>query len=100
MKFATGFREFYPLYVAGHQNRLCRLMHFVGSALALAILGYVLVKRDWQWLLAVPLAAHGLAWIGHVVFEKNRPLLFVHPLKGWAGAWVMFWHMLTDHGEG
>lgn len=99
MKRTMSFREFYPLYVAGHQNRFCRLMHFVGSVLALTILGYVLIKREWQWLLAVPVAAHGLALFGHVAFEKNRPFVFVHPLKGWAGAWVMFWHMLTGEME-
>ena len=40
------------------------------------------VTRDWRWLIAAPLAGYALAWLGHLVFEHNRPETFGHP--GWS----------------
>jgi hypothetical protein len=50
---------------------------------------------DWRWLVAAPLCGYGFAWIGHLVFEKNRPATFRHPLYSLMGDWVMFWQILT-----
>ncbi len=41
-------------------------------------------------LLVAPLFGYGLAWIGHFMFEKNRPATFKHPLYSLAGDLVMF----------
>jgi len=35
---------------------------------------------DWRLVLAAPLLAYGLAWIGHGCVEGNRPATFGHPL--------------------
>ncbi|MDE2496332.1 MAG: DUF962 domain-containing protein, partial [Xanthomonadaceae bacterium] len=37
-----------------------------------------------------PVCGYGCAWIGHFVFEKNRPATFRHPLYSFTGDWVMF----------
>jgi hypothetical protein len=92
----ASFREFYPHYLAEHQDRTCRRLHFVGSTLVLALLALVLFGAVgvW-WLLALPLIGYGFAWIGHFGFEKNRPATFRHPLYSFLGDWVMFRDMLT-----
>lgn len=92
----TSFREFYPHYLAEHRNRTCRRLHFVGSALVLAVLA--LVIGGWLsawWLLSLPVIGYGFAWVGHFAFEKNRPATFRHPLYSLIGDWVMFKDMLT-----
>ncbi|MBO9663085.1 DUF962 domain-containing protein [Dokdonella sp.] len=88
------FRDFYPFYLGEHRNRTCRRLHFIGSCLVLAVIGVAVATRDARWLLLAPLAGYGFAWVGHYVFEKNRPATFKHPLYSLAGDWVMFWDVL------
>jgi len=45
-------------------------------------------------LAAVPLVGYGFAWVGHFVFEKNRPATFQYPFYSLAADWVMFKDML------
>ena len=90
----SNFREFYPFYLGEHSNRTCRRLHFIGSTLVLATLPVAIGTRDARWLWLAPLFGYGFAWVGHVVFEKNRPATFKHPLYSFAGDWVMFWNIL------
>jgi hypothetical protein len=86
----SNFREFYPFYLSEHRNRTCRRLHFIGSALVLAALAGAIVTADARWLLAMPVIGYGFAWVGHFVFEKNRPATFRYPLYSLLGDWVMF----------
>jgi hypothetical protein len=85
----NSFAEFYPYYLQEHSNDVCRRLHYVGSLLVLGILGYALFTQQWLWLLAIPLAGYGFAWVGHFVFEKNKPATFKYPLYSFMGDWVM-----------
>jgi hypothetical protein len=85
----SSFAEFYPYYLEEHSNPVCRRLHYVGSVLVLVLLAYVLATRQWLLLLALPLVGYGFAWVGHFVFEKNRPATFKHPLYSFMGDWVM-----------
>ena len=91
----NSFAEFYPYYLAEHSHPACRRLHYVGSLLVLGLLAYVLFTREWLLLLALPLIGYGFAWIGHFVFEKNRPATFKHPLYSFMGDWVMLKDGLT-----
>ncbi len=84
-----SFAEFYPYYLQEHSNPTCRRLHYVGSLLVLATLAYALLSQQWLWLLALPLVGYGFAWVGHFVFEKNRPATFQYPLYSLMGDWVM-----------
>jgi hypothetical protein len=85
-----SFREFYPYYLAEHANVQCRRLHFVGSWGVLAVLAAALVTGNPWWLVAMPLIGYGFAWVGHFVFEKNKPATFRYPLYSLIGDWVMF----------
>lgn len=95
-KFATDpksfktFAEFYPFYLAEHSNRTCRRLHFMGSTLALACLGLLIATGNLYWLAAGVLCGYGFAWIGHFLFEKNKPASFQRPLYSFRGDWVMY----------
>ena len=85
----ASFREFYPYYLGEHRNRICRRLHFIGSSLVIAIVIAAAWMRQPLWLLLVPVAGYGFAWVGHYGFEKNRPATFRHPLYSLLGDWVM-----------
>jgi len=93
-KHFDSFSDFYPFYLGEHANRTCRRLHFVGSALVLAVVAVATAMRDPVWLLAAPVAGYGFAWVGHFAFEKNRPATFQYPLYSLMGDWVMFRDML------
>ena len=88
------FREFYPFYLSEHANRTCRRMHFIGSSLVIGVIVAALSTGNPWWLALAPLAGYGFAWIGHFVFEKNKPASFRQPLYSFVGDWVMYWDIL------
>jgi hypothetical protein len=76
------YREFWPRYLAGHTDPRTRGLHYIGTALAVSTIALACVARDWRWLLALPVAGYAPAWLGHLIFERNRPETFRHP--GWS----------------
>ncbi|MBO6825911.1 MAG: DUF962 domain-containing protein [Sneathiella sp.] len=86
----ASFAEFYPFYLQEHSDVTCRRLHFVGSALVLAVLVSTVVSGNWVMLWALPVIGYGFAWVGHFFFEKNRPATFKHPIYSLIGDWVMF----------
>ena len=93
-RFAS-FADFYPYYLAEHRTPACRRLHFVGTALVIAVLVLALVLRNAWLLLAVPVAGYGFAWMGHLFFEKNRPATFTHPFYSLIGDIALFRDMLV-----
>ncbi len=89
------FGDFYPFYLAEHSNRTCRRLHFLGTLSALLLLIYVIATASWMWIWLALIAGYGFAWIGHFVFEKNRPAIFQYPFYSLAGDFVMFKDILT-----
>lgn len=94
-KTYQSFKEFYPFYLSQHQNQVCRRLHFIGTLSVLVILFYTLISRSWIMLLLIPLSGYGFAWVGHILFEKNKPATFVFPVYSFIGDWVMFKDIIT-----
>lgn len=91
----ASFAEFYPFYLSEHSNRTCRRLHFVGTSLGLVMLLHALSTLDVRWVLAALVTGYAFAWIGHFVFEKNRPATFRYPLYSFIGDWAMWKDILT-----
>ena len=94
-KAFTSFAEFYPFDLGEHSNRTCRRLHFVGSTLSLVCIGMLLYSGRMQYLLYALLCGYGFAWVGHFVFEKNRPATFKRPAYSFMGDWVMYKDLWT-----
>ena len=91
----TRFADFYPYYLQEHSHPTCRLLHFVGSWLVLAVIGIAVITQMWMLLWLLPVIGYGFAWVGHFFFEKNKPATFSYPLYSLMGDWVMFKDILT-----
>jgi len=86
----ASFADFYPHYLREHQNRTNRRLHFFGTTLVILMVGAILATGGWGWLLLVPVAGYGPAWVGHFWFERNRPATFSHPLCSLIGDFRMY----------
>jgi hypothetical protein len=87
IEMPKSFEEFWPYYVSQHQNKTSRQLHFVGTTIAM---GCVAATPFYPpALLAAPVAGYGMAWIGHFVFEKNKP-------ASWGGAKALVWSLRGD----
>ena len=90
-----SFAEFWPFYLREHSKPRTRALHYAGTTLVIAIGVFALLNGRWLWLLAIPLAGYGFAWVAHFAVEKNRPATFTYPLWSLAADFKMWWLWLT-----
>ncbi|POR46159.1 hypothetical protein B0G62_1268 [Paraburkholderia eburnea] len=86
----ANFAQFYPFYLSEHSNLMSRRLHFIGSLGVIGCVAMAIATGMWLWLPAAVICGYGFAWIGHFMFEKNRPATFRHPVYSLMGDWVMF----------
>ncbi|MHB1544978.1 MAG: Mpo1-like protein [Gammaproteobacteria bacterium] len=91
------FSEFYRYYLTQHSTINCRRMHFVGTLLVIMDLAFALIQHNFWWLIWAPFLGYGCAWLGHGLFEKNRPATFGHPIWSLIGDGRMFWDTLRSY---
>jgi hypothetical protein len=88
------FAEFWPHYVRAHSKLRTRILHAIGSTLALAFVILGIAASPW-FFLGAPLIGYSFAWYGHFFVEHNKPATFGHPFWSLAADYVMLWKMLT-----
>ena len=89
-----SFAEFWPYYVRAHSRPRTRLLHAIGSVLAIVCVLLALSVDLWFLLLA-PLLGYAFAWYGHFFVEHNRPATFGHPLYSLAADYRMLFLMMA-----
>lgn len=94
MEFKS-FADFYPYYLNEHRNLTCRKLHFVGTGAVISLLLLFFFTGNPSILILLPILGYGFAWIGHFIFEKNRPATFKHPFYSLLGDFRMFWDILS-----
>jgi hypothetical protein len=90
-----SFEEFWPFYVREHQNETNRMLHFVGTTLAGGVIAAAALTRRPALLLAFPVVGYGFAWVGHFLFEGNKPASWSYPAWSFRGDLVMWWKTAT-----
>ncbi|MGB1205115.1 MAG: Mpo1-like protein [Chitinophagales bacterium] len=93
-KYKT-LNDFYAYYLTEHQSPISQTLHFIGTGIVFTLLIGFLFTFNWRFLLAMPIAGYGFAWVGHAFFEKNRPATFTYPLYSLASDFIMFWHIMS-----
>ncbi|MFZ9905213.1 MAG: Mpo1-like protein [Steroidobacteraceae bacterium] len=84
-----NFEEFYPFYLGEHADRTSRRLHVIGTSAAVLQILAAIVLREPMLCLTALLSGYGFAWVGHYVFEKNRPATFKYPLYSLRGDFRM-----------
>ena len=86
----TSYREFWPTYISQHGRPATRLLHFIGTSGAIALITMAAVLPQLWLLLAAPFSGYFFAWVGHFFVEKNRPATFKYPLFSLIGDFHMY----------
>jgi hypothetical protein len=85
-----NLEEYYQYYLSLHQNKTCRLLHFLGQLTTIAYTVWVLWNWYWYLIPFIPFIIYPFAWSGHYLFEKNEPAAFKDPVKAKISDWMMF----------
>ena len=91
----ASFRDFYPYYLQQHTNTVSRRLHVCGTLLALTLVLAALLTGRWPLLPLALLAGYGPAWLGHYLFEHNKPATLGHPLYSLRGDLTMLGEVLS-----
>lgn len=94
MTFKT-FSDFYSYYLNLHSNFMCRRLHFIGTCGVIALLLLFFFTGNLVLLALLPVTGYGLAWIGHLIFERNRPATMKYPFWSLLADFRLFWDILV-----
>ena len=89
-----SFSDFWPFYVRAHSQQRTRVLHAIGSVLAIVTLGLALAVNLWL-LLAVPVVGYAFAWYAHFFVEGNKPATFGHPFYSLVADYRMLFLMMA-----
>jgi len=81
------YPQFWARYLRAHSKPSTRVLHYIGSLMALGLLAVGIARLDWRLIVAAPVVGYGFAWTAHVALEGNRPETFGHP----------FWSLVSDY---
>ena len=88
------FADFWPDYVRAHSRGKTRVLHAIGSVLAIVMLGLSFALSLW-FLIAVPVIGYAFAWYAHFFVERNKPATFGHPFYSLVADYRMTFLMMA-----
>ena len=87
-----NYNEFYRFYLTEHRNITSRRLHVLGSAIGGYFIAKAIRRRKPKYVLYGLIPGYACAWVGHFMFEKNKPASFKQPLF----SFISDWRMLSD----
>lgn len=88
------FKEFWSMYVLAHQDAKNRALHFLATLLTFVFVGVFAVTHNFIFLALIPVVSYGLAWMGHFLHERNKPLTWKYPIFSLVADYKMFFMIL------
>lgn len=92
-----NYHDFYRFYLTEHQNIMSRRLHVVGSSIGLYFFTKAIKQRKTKYFVYGLVSGYTCAWIGHFVFEKNKPASFKQPIYSFISDWRMFADVLRGN---
>ena len=90
------YPTFYRFYLTEHRNIMSRRLHATGSSIGLYFFAQAILKRKPRYFAYGLVSGYACAWVGHFMFEKNKPASFKQPLY----SFISDWRMLADIVKG
>lgn len=87
-----NYTEFYRFYLTEHRSIASRRLHVVGSSIGVYFFSKAIQQRKARYFVYGLVSGYSCAWIGHFVFEKNKPASFKQPIY----SFISDWRMLSD----
>ena len=91
------YHQFYRFYLTEHRNIMSRRLHVAGSSIGLYFFSKAILKRKPRYFIYGLVSGYACAWVGHFVFEKNKPASFKQPLYSFISDWRMFSDVLRGN---
>lgn len=91
------YHQFYRFYLTEHRNIMSRRLHVTGSSIGLYFLSKAILQRKPRYFIYGLVSGYACAWVGHFVFEKNKPASFKQPLYSFISDWRMFSDVLRGN---
>ncbi|MEL6688297.1 MAG: DUF962 domain-containing protein [Pseudomonadota bacterium] len=95
MKTIKTYQDFWPYYLQEHAQPATRAWHYFGTALAVAVLIFVIATGRWMLLPLALVSGYFFAWVSHGLIERNKPATFTYPLWSLMSDFRMLWCFLT-----
>lgn len=73
------FADFYAAYLGEHRHPANRALHLLAKVGIVAVVGWAIGAGALTPLLLVPVVAVAPCWLGHLLFEHNRPTAWTRP---------------------
>lgn len=90
-----NYAAFWDFYIEEHSKPLTRLLHFIGTTLALLLLTWSIWSGKWYFIPVFFIVGYGFAWFAHYAIEKNKPATFEYPVWSFISDFRMMWLMIT-----
>lgn len=87
-----NYSAFYRFYLTEHRNIMSRRLHAVGSSVGIYFFAQAIRQRKPKYFVYGLVSGYACAWVGHFIFEKNKPASFKQPLY----SFISDWRMLLD----
>jgi len=88
------FKEFWGVYVLAHQDKKNQALHFFATLLTFVFAGVFAITHKIIFLVLIPVGSYSLAWIGHLLHERNKPLTWKYPIFSLIADYKMFFMMI------
>lgn len=85
---STRFDRFVANYKKDHRNPINSFLH-VGVGWPMCAAAVLVLPFRPLWSLGLVVGAYALMFMGHFVFEKNRPTILKHPTTPFMIAWAV-----------
>lgn len=87
-----NYSEFYRFYLTEHRSMMSRRLHATGSSVGIYFFSKAIRQRKPKYFVYGLVSGYACAWVGHFVFEKNKPASFKQPFY----SFISDWRMLSD----